>query len=104
MEKTVRDFDQDPRDRRESEERWATVRRQQIFLAAGWVLLVFAFIGGTWYAYPALARHDAMIAQFAGVHKTVDAMGDQLKQIDAQLENWGTAMIFTTKATRLTAS
>ncbi len=90
MEKTVKDFDQDPRDRKESEERWATVRRRQRFLAAGWVLLVFAFIGGTWYAYPALVRHDAVIAQFAGVHKTVDAMGDQLKQINAKLENWGT--------------
>ena len=46
MEKIVKDFDQDPRDRKESEEGWATVRRQQRFLAAGWVLLVFAFIGG----------------------------------------------------------
>src|SRR5258708_4950236 len=85
MEKTVKDFDQDPRDRKESEERWATVRRHQRFLAAGWVLLVFAFIGGTRYAYPALGRHDAVIAQFAGVHQTGDAIGAQLQQIAATL-------------------
>jgi len=66
------------------------MRRQQRFLTFGWVLLVFALVGSTWYAYSALVRHDAVITQFARVHKTVDAMGDQLKQTDAKLETVGT--------------
>src|SRR6266851_6093034 len=65
------------------------MKRQQRFLTSGWVLLVFGLIASTWYAYSALVRNDAVIVQFARVHKTVDAMGDQLKQTDANLEDWG---------------
>ena len=98
MEKTVKDFDPDHRERREREERRATMKRQQRFLTSGWVLLVFGLIASTWYTYSALVRNDAVIAQFARVHKTVDAMGDQLKQTDAKLEDWGAISI--TFATR----
>ena len=80
--------DHNPYERKEREERWATLRRRQHFLTAGWVVVVLALAGGAWYAYPTLVRHNAAVEQFAGVHKTVDAIGDQMKQADAKLDNW----------------
>jgi hypothetical protein len=80
--------DHNPYEKREASERLATLNRRQHLLTAGWLIVVLALVGGAWYAYPTLIRHKAAIEQFAGVHKTVDAMGEQIKQTDAKLDRW----------------
>jgi predicted RNase H-like nuclease (RuvC/YqgF family) len=72
------------------EERLAALARHQRLLAAGWLLLLIAFAGLAWYVYPMLTGHDKTSAQVTGMHKAVDAMGDQVKQTGAKLDQWTT--------------
>ena len=55
---------------------------------AAWFILALAIAGAAWYAFPQLRRHDAAVAQFANVQKTVDSIGGQLKEADSKLQSW----------------
>ncbi len=72
----------DPREKHEADE-----HRHRV-LGIGWLVLALAIAAGAWYAYPALKRHDAALAQFASVQKVVDALGDQAKQADEKIQSW----------------
>jgi hypothetical protein len=80
--------DVSPREKLDMEERWETVHRHHRILGAGWLLLVVVLAGGGWYAYQALQRHEVALAQFPGVQKVVDAIGDRVKQTDQKLASW----------------
>lgn len=80
--------DVNPHEKLDMEERWETMHRHHRILGVGWLLLVLALAGGGWYAYHALQRHEAALAQFPGVQKVVDAIGDRVKQTDQKLASW----------------
>ena len=85
--------DMNPHERHEprrldEDERWESVRRRHRAFGVGWLILALAIAAGAWYAYPMLKQHDAALAQFTGVQKTIDALGDQLKQADSKLQSW----------------
>lgn len=80
--------DVNPREKLDMEERWETVHRHHRILGVGWLLLVLVLAAGGWYAYHALQRHEAALAQFPGVQKAMDAIGDQVKQTDQKLASW----------------
>lgn len=80
--------DVNPREKLDMEERWETMHRHHRILGVGWLLLVVVLAGGGWYAYQALQRHEEALAQFPGVQKVVDAIGDRVKQTDDKLASW----------------
>lgn len=80
--------DVSPREKLDMEERWETVHRHHRILGVGCLLLVVVLAGGGWYAYQALHRHEVALAQFPGVQKVVDAIGDRVKQTDQKLASW----------------
>jgi predicted nucleic acid-binding Zn-ribbon protein len=82
--------DTNPYEKHELDEQWRTVKRRHRFLAAGWLLLASAFIGGAWYAYPVLDHHEAAIAKLASAQKGVETISDRVKQTQAKLEDWAT--------------
>jgi hypothetical protein len=77
-----------PHERLDVEERWETVRRHHRIQGVGLLLVALALGGGGWYGYRALQRHEGALAQFPGVQKVVDAIGDQVKQTDQKLASW----------------
>jgi hypothetical protein len=77
-----------PHERLDVEERWETVHRHHRIQGVGLLLVALALGGGGWYGYRALQRHEGALAQFPGVQKVVDAIGDQVKQTDQKLASW----------------
>jgi chaperonin cofactor prefoldin len=77
-----------PREKRDMEERWETLNRRHRILGVALLLLALTVGGGGWYAYQALQRHDMAPTQFPVVQKVVDAIGDQVKQTDHKLASW----------------
>ena len=77
-----------PGERLEGEERWEAVHLGHRILSIGLLLVGLALAGGGWYAYKALQRHEGALAQFAGVQKVMEAIGDQVRQTDQKLASW----------------
>lgn len=77
-----------PREKRDMEERWETLNRGHRILGVALLLLALALAGGGWYAYQTLQRHDMALTQFPGVQKVLDSIGDQVKQTDHRLASW----------------
>lgn len=61
-----------------------------IFGAAG-VLVTLSVGAATWYAFPTLKRHDAMLAQNAGVKQSVQTLGGRIDQQNSKLAEWSKA-------------
>ena len=59
-------------------------KAKTIFGAAG-VLVTLGLGAAVWHAFPILKRHDAMLAQNAGVTQSVNALGGRLEQQNAKL-------------------
>ena len=74
--------DIDPRVRVEIEERRKTSHRRHGGLGVGFLLLVVTLIGGSWYAYQALHRHEVALTNMAA------AMSDQAKSTGEMLAYW----------------
>lgn len=64
------------------------VHRRHRVLSFGLLLLALALVGGGWYAYQAMQRHEVALTQFPSVQKVVDAIGDHVKQTDQKLASW----------------
>jgi chaperonin cofactor prefoldin len=77
-----------PHETLDMEERRETVRRHHRIQGVGLLVVALALAAGGWYAYQALQRHEVALAQFPGVQKVVDAIGDQVKQTDQKLASW----------------
>ena len=78
----------DPRERFEMEERWEAADQRHRVLSAGLVLLLLALVGGGWYAFDALHRHESALTQFPGVQEVVEGIGNQVKQTDQKIASW----------------
>jgi hypothetical protein len=82
------------REQIEMDERWEQVRHRHRFFGVVVILLALAIAGLAWFFYPMIQRHEATLAQFPGVQKTVDGFGDQMKaadsKLDSKLADWST--------------
>jgi hypothetical protein len=76
----------------EADLRWERSRHRHRILTTALILLVAALIGGAWYAYPILKRHDLTLSQFPSrltdVQKSVFSLGEQAKATDAKVDDW----------------
>lgn len=82
------------REEYESDLRWERTRRHHRFFTAALILLVAGLVGGAWYVYPILKRHDATLSQvpftLTDVQKRVFSLGEQAQATDAKLDDWST--------------
>jgi Spy/CpxP family protein refolding chaperone len=65
-------------------------KAKMIFGAAG-VLVTLGVGAAAWYTFPVLKRHDAMLAQNAGVKQSVETLGGRIDQQNSKLAEWSKA-------------
>jgi len=68
-----------------ADENWHAKPRRRGYLGVACGVLALGLMGTAWYAFPILKRHDAMLAQSAGVKKSVQALDGRVDQQNARL-------------------
>lgn len=80
------------REEYEADLHWERARRRHRILTAFLILLLAALVGGAWYAYPILKRHDLTLSQLPSsltdVQKSLFSLGEQAKATDAKVDDW----------------
>lgn len=67
-----------------ADENWHANPRRRGYLGAACGVLALGLAGAAWYAFPMLKRHDAQLAQSAGMKHSVEALGGRLDQEKAR--------------------
>jgi hypothetical protein len=72
-------------DKYAADENWHAKPRRRGYLGATCGVLALGLAGAAWYTFPILKRHDAMLAQSAGMKRSVETLGGRLDQQNAKL-------------------
>lgn len=75
-------------ERRDAERQLNSIRRGHRVLTAMCVLFALLIGGAIWYEYPVLVDHKAELIRLPGLLQGVDAIGEHLRQTDAQIAAW----------------
>jgi hypothetical protein len=65
--------------------------KAKIILGTTCVLVTLGVGAAAWHVFPILNRHDSMLAQNAGVQRSVDALGGRIDQQNTKLSEWSKA-------------